>query len=58
MNNFAVPQTDTGGLEQEFQGKRKIAVQGTRQQKLGVTSGDALPRISEVLAKDVKRLFN
>jgi hypothetical protein len=37
-NTFSsVPQTDTGALVLEYQGKRVRAVQGTRQQKLGVT---------------------
>ena len=36
---FSVPQTDTGALVVDHQGKRATVVQGTRQQKLGVTFG-------------------
>lgn len=36
---FSVPQTDTGALVGVHQGKRATVVQGTRQQKLGVTFG-------------------
>ena len=36
---LSVPQTDTGALVLEYQGKRATVVQGTRQQKLGVTFG-------------------
>ncbi len=36
---FSVPQTDTGAPVVDHQGKRATVVQGTRQQKLGVTFG-------------------
>jgi len=36
---FSVPQTDTGAPVADHQGKRATVVQGTRQQKLGVTYG-------------------
>jgi len=41
---LSVPQTDTGALAVVCQGKRATMVQGTRQQKLGVTYGRCLPR--------------
>ena len=39
---LSVPQTDTGALVVDYQGKRATMVQGTRQQKLGVTYGRCL----------------
>ena len=50
--------TDTGGLVQVHQGERETNVQGTRQQKLGVTFGRC-PAWSnfQVKQKIIWRLF-
>ena len=56
---LSVPQTDTGALVLEYQGKRVRVVQGTRQQKLGVTFWRCPTWCnSQVTVNDAMQLFN
>ena len=55
---LSVPQTDTGALVLEYQDKRVMVVQGTRQQKLGVTFWRCPAPVMGVTVNDAMQLFN